>query len=303
MLGEGMLKEDRSPVTVADFSIQALVAHRLEQAVPADRLVAEEDSQLLDDGDAGQDLLGKITAFLKYRVPTSTPEQARDWIRRGTQSPADRFWTLDPVDGTKGFLRGEQYAIALALIVSGEVEIGVLGCPNLGKTGLPEKGQGALWVAVRGEGCWAGLAGLGSGAFAQQKVSRTNNSAQARVFRSVEAAHTDVVAFDQLVEALQSEVPSVRMDSQAKYSSLAAGQGEVLFRLLSPQRRDYREKIWDQAAGSIVLEEAGGRITDLSGKPLDFGQGRRLENNVGVLASNGLLHEASLAALSKLDLA
>ena len=55
------------------------------------------------------------------------------------------------------------------------------------------------------------------------------------------------------------------MDSQAKYAVLAAGGGDVNLRLLSPSRPDYREKIWDQAAGSIVVEEAGGRVSDLNG--------------------------------------
>ena len=90
------------------------------------------------------------------------------------------------------------------------------------------------------------------------------------------------------------------MDSQAKYAVLAAGKGDLLLRLLSPSRPDYREKIWDQAAGSIVLEEAGGKITDLHGKELDFRTGRSLTNNRGILASNGALHGAALQALSEI---
>jgi 3'(2'), 5'-bisphosphate nucleotidase len=68
-------------------------------------------------------------------------------------------------------------------------------------------------------------------------------------------------------------------------------------RLISPRRPDYREKIWDQAAGSIVITEAGGRITDLDGQPLDFSQGRTLAANRGILATNGHLHDALLAGL------
>jgi 3'(2'), 5'-bisphosphate nucleotidase len=90
------------------------------------------------------------------------------------------------------------------------------------------------------------------------------------------------------------------MDSQAKYVVLAAGAGDVLLRLISPSRPDYREKIWDQAAGSIVVTESGGRITDLDGKPLDFSQGRTLAQNRGILATNGHLHEAILAGLRKI---
>ncbi|HEY1064467.1 MAG TPA: inositol monophosphatase family protein, partial [Pirellulales bacterium] len=91
--------------------------------------------------------------------------------------------------------------------------------------------------------------------------------------------------------------PPVRMDSQAKFALLATGQGEFLFRLLSADRPDYRERIWDQAAGLIVIEEAGGRVTDLDGKPLDFTHGRSLTANRGVIASNGALHETALAAV------
>jgi 3'(2'), 5'-bisphosphate nucleotidase len=90
------------------------------------------------------------------------------------------------------------------------------------------------------------------------------------------------------------------MDSQAKYAVLAAGGGDLLLRLLSPSKPDYRERIWDQAAGSLVLEEAGGKITDLDGKPLNFCTGRTLLQNRGILASNGMLHAPALTALRQI---
>ena len=89
----------------------------------------------------------------------------------------------------------------------------------------------------------------------------------------------------------------VRMDSQAKYAALAAGNAELLFRLLSPSRPDYQECIWDHAAGAIVLEEAGGRVGDLNGLPFDFTKGRKLTGNVGLFASNGPMHETVLEAV------
>ncbi len=93
---------------------------------------------------------------------------------------------------------------------------------------------------------------------------------------------------------------AVAMDSQAKYCVLASGKADLMLRLLSPSRPDYREKIWDQAAGLLVVTEAGGMVTDLDGKLLDFSVGRTLANNRGVLASNGLLHPAILQALHKI---
>lgn len=63
------------------------------------------------------------------------------------------MWTLDPIDGTKGFLRGEQYAVCLAFIVDSVVQVGVMGCPNLPVGGAGAGGErGCLFVAVRGQG-------------------------------------------------------------------------------------------------------------------------------------------------------
>jgi 3'(2'), 5'-bisphosphate nucleotidase len=65
------------------------------------------------------------------------------------------MWTLDPIDGTKGFLRGGQYAVCLALIVDAQVQLGVIGCPNLPYDPTKPSGEvdhGCIFVAVRGQG-------------------------------------------------------------------------------------------------------------------------------------------------------
>ena len=95
-------------------------------------------------------------------------------------------------------------------------------------------------------------------------------------------------------------VIEVDLSADSFESLLAAGRGDMLVRLLSSRQPDYKEKIWDQAAGSIVVEEAGGRITDLHGRALDFTRGRTLAENRGVLASNGFLHTAGLEALAEI---
>ncbi len=66
-------------------------------------------------------------------IPDATPEEVCGLIDRGSGEPPRTFWTLDPIDGTKGFLRREQYAVALALVRDGKVELGVLGCPELNR--------------------------------------------------------------------------------------------------------------------------------------------------------------------------
>jgi 3'(2'), 5'-bisphosphate nucleotidase len=220
------------------------------------------------------------------------------WID-GVGEPADRTWALDPLDGTKGYLRGGQYAVALALIDRGQVVLGALACPALGLAacGSTAACQGTVAVAVRGQGAWA--TPMGSETFVRLCVSSRPAPEGARLLRSYEADHTDVAKLDQIAALLGVKEPPVRMDSQAKSLLLAAGEGELIFRLISPRRPDYVEKVWDQAAGALIVEEAGGRVTDLTGRALDFAAGRTLDHNIGVLASNGWLHGAALEAVRR----
>ncbi|MFN2194795.1 MAG: 3'(2'),5'-bisphosphate nucleotidase [Anaerolineales bacterium] len=299
MVSSALTKEDRSPVTIADFASQALVASRLADQFPAAVLVGEESAQALRSP-AEAEKLDQVTAFVHEFVPQATPEKVCDWIDRGSAAPGTRFWTLDPIDGTKGFLRGDQYAVALALVSAGQVQIGALGCPNLSIDGQPDfDGPGSLLVAARGEGAWM-LPLDGQGTARRLAVSDRNDPAQARLMRSFEAGHTNVSQIDEFAAALGIQAEPVRMDSQAKYAVLAAGGGELILRLLSPKAPDYKEKIWDQAAGALIVEEAGGRVSDLHGKALDFTAGRTLKHNRGILVSNGWLHEPALAALRQI---
>ena len=298
MVTPALMKEDSSPVTVADFACQALVGCLLSQYYPGEPLLAEEDSSSLQQ--PGQvEMLEQVTGFVRRFIHRADPAHVCTWIDSGQGSPGARFWVLDPIDGTKGFLRGDQYAVALALVVGGRVELGVLGCPMLDENALPAQDSGALFLALRSHGAWSvPMHRLAS--FQPLQVSQVDTPSQARILRSFESGHTNASKVDLFSLELGSPVEPLRMDSQAKYAVLAAGRSELMLRLLSPQQPDYREKIWDQAAGSILLEEAGGKITDLDGNPLDFSTGRSLLNNRGILASNSVLHTSALQALRQI---
>ena len=88
----------------------------------------------------------------------------------------------------------------------------------------------------------------------------------------------------------------VRIDSQAKYLAVADGRAEIYIRRA---RDGYSERVWDHAAGVLLVEEAGGRVTDLYGKPLDFTQGAHLSTNRAILATNGPLHDDLLQAIGR----
>jgi len=297
MVTPALSKSDRSPVTVADFASQAVVARMLKETLPKDPLVAEEDSRVLQKPE-GHGRLMAVTKFVQRIFPDEDEQAVCSHIDVGRAEPSLRYWTLDPIDGTKGYLRGGQYVVALALIENGQVVLGALGCPNLNVDLQPDiGGEGATLIAVKGGGAWV-LDMVGEDT-SRLRVSDVEESEDARILRSFAAEHTDPEKLGRLASSLGTSREPVLMDSQAKYALLAAGRGDLIFRLISPERPDYEELIWDQAAGSLIVTEAGGRVTDLNGRDLDFSAGRKLSNNVGVVASNGVLHEQALRALQK----
>jgi 3'(2'), 5'-bisphosphate nucleotidase len=291
---EALEKKDKSPVTVADFASQAVVCAVLADEFPRDAIVAEEGTGELRE--AAQAALRGVVCEEVRRVKSGVTEKdVLAWIDRGASGKGKepRFWTLDPIDGTKGFLRGEQYAVALALLERGKVVLGALACPNLTLAGV----KGSLLVAQRGQGTrllplWDDEENNGP----RIRVSEVKEASRVRFCESVESGHSDQDASAQIATRLGITMKPLRMDSQAKYATVAAGQASIYLRL--PTRADYREKIWDHAAGMIVVEEAGGKVTDIDGKPLDFTHGRELSTNRGVTATNGPIHEAVLRAIA-----
>ncbi|MBE9042377.1 3'(2'),5'-bisphosphate nucleotidase [Oscillatoriales cyanobacterium LEGE 11467] len=287
-----MEKTDKSPVTVADYGSQALICKAIGDMFGDDPIVAEEDAADLSTSEMAPQL-AKVTDYVKELVPEATPEAVKSWIDRGNGEVAPRYWTLDPIDGTKGFLRQDQYAVALALVESGQVKVGVLACPAMPL----ENGEcGILYVAVRGEGAF--MAPLAGGDLQPIRVADIGDAANLRFVESVESGHGDQSRQSAVAKAVGITADSLRMDSQAKYGAVASGQAVLYLRLPSPKSPNYREKIWDHAAGTIVVEEAGGRITDMHGKPLDFSIGAKFANNQGVVVSNGTIHEKVLEALA-----
>ena len=291
---EVLEKKDRSPVTVADFASQAVICRALEAAVPDDPIVGEEDASELALPE-NADFLTRIRNTLgQVDIPADDGEICR-WIDRGCASgKSDRFWTLDPIDGTKGFLRREQYAVSLALIVDGRIQVAVLGCPNLPVDPSRAEPAGVMFWAVRGAGSWM-LPLAGDRSETRVHVSRTSDPKESRFCESVESSHSSHDLSARVAGDLGITLEPMRLDSQAKYAVVARGEADIYMRL--PQKADYKEKIWDHAGGVLIIEEAGGKVTDLLGRPLEFDHGVTLSANRGVLATNHVLHESVFSVL------
>jgi len=291
MVHAAMEKADRSPVTVADFASQAIVGHALAAAFPEDAIVAEEDSA--DLVSAGREReLGEVVRHVATLVPGADAAAVCAWIDRGrgaAGAPAPRrFWTLDPIDGTKGFLRDDQYAVALALIEDGLVRVGALACPRLD--------GGMIFAAVDGGGAWSSPV-AGSDDMRELARDAGSHPSALRLVESVESRHGDHERQERIAAALGLTTPPMRMDSQAKYGIVARGDAALYLRLPSPATPDYREKIWDHAAGMLLVVEGGGVVTDTRGHPLRFDLGETLRENIGVVATRGIDHAAVIAAI------
>jgi 3'-phosphoadenosine 5'-phosphosulfate (PAPS) 3'-phosphatase len=277
-------KADFSPVTIADYASQALILQHLAHLSPDIGVVAEEASDILRDQ---PDMIERIASFTQVFDPEVNARNLLTLLDRGNHpGGGGRFWTLDPIDGTKGYLRGGQYAIALALVEDGRPRLGVLGCPRYGTPGGSFFSGGLDLPALR----WDSDAKHAS----PIRVCADLPRAETKLCESIESSHTAHDRSATVISALGMSCDVLRMDSQAKYAAVACGDAALYLRL--PVKRGYREKIWDHAAGVAVIEAAGGRVTDLNGKTLDFGRGDSLECNRGVLASNGTLHAEALAA-------
>lgn len=305
-------KSDTSPVTIGDFGAQALIIAAIKSAFPSDEVVGEEEAKELRENQTLRDQIWELVNSTRLDDaetekliggPIKNVEEMLDAIDAGNSAggPKGRIWALDPIDGTKGFLRGGQYAVCLGLMVDGDVKVGVLGCPNLpvddsaplaadaGANQDDAEGKGVLFSAVQGQGAISRA--LTAGALAESKSIKMRNitdPANATFCESVEAGHSSHDDQSQIAQKLKISKASVRMDSQAKYASIARGAGDIYLRL--PVSATYQEKIWDHAAGDLIVREAGGEVTDSLGRRLDFSKGRTLAENKGVVAAPRQLH-------------
>lgn len=172
-------KDDLSPVTIADFAIQALLTCTIHHAFPNDKFVGEESADALRANPA---LLARVWAALQtlqaqteaelgveadtavVRFP-ETPDQMCamiDWCGTGHPGRGGRIWVFDPIDGTENFVKGLVYAINVALLTDGRQTLSVVGCPNMsadvaypaGDASLDATGEGCIALAVRGHGTW-----------------------------------------------------------------------------------------------------------------------------------------------------
>lgn len=223
---EVTIKPDQTPVTQADREAEQAIRRVLGRAFP-------------DHGFLGEEF--------------------------GEEGPRDRRWIIDPIDGTKNFIRGVPiWAVLIGLEEAGEVTAGVVFNPA----------SGELYWARRGDGAWAGDDRL--------RVSACRTLKDAFLLHSDLHLLREAGYWDPFVRMLDACGRTRGFGDYYGYGLVAAGKAEIYL--------ETDLKPWDVAPVKILVEEAGGRLTDFAGASTIY--------NGSVLATNGHLHDRVLAVLS-----
>lgn len=224
-------------------------------------------------------------------------------------------------------MRKQNYCIALALLVEGVPKLSVLGCPNLSLNDVVQASPsnaakkiskvgdlievnlesssmvtfpisaGAVFFAVTDHGAFARSLSMSLGAAIEVTVSSVVDPSEIVLCEAAEAAHGNRSTSSLVAADLGLRGEFLRLDGQCKYCVVGSGGATGNLRL---PPSGYIEKVWDQAPGAHFITEAGGKVTDLQGRSLDFSNGRNLDASVtGILASNGVIHNKLLSSVSK----
>jgi 3'(2'), 5'-bisphosphate nucleotidase len=233
-------KAGGEPVSLADIASSDLIVARLRQVFPDDGILSEE----LPDNPA------RLTK--------------------------NRVWMIDPIDGTRDFVRGEPgYVVMIGLAVEGRPMVGAVAQPS----------TGTIWSGAVGMGAWKEAAG-------QNRVP-IRPATDPSCVRLVSSKSHRTEYYARFCEIL-GITDETRFGSVGLKVALVAEGSRDLYVYPGSQT-----KIWDSCAPEAILTAAGGRFTDSDGKPLCYTE-LALQNFRGIVASNGVVHERALDAVAKL---
>jgi 3'(2'), 5'-bisphosphate nucleotidase len=211
-----------------------------------------------------------IVRRLAQEFPTDgiLSEEEPDNLRRLAES---RVWMIDPMDGTREFIEHrDEFAVQIGLVAGGTPVVGVVYQPTTGK----------LYYAARGRGAFLEFNGE------QIPLHVSKERVASRMTMAVSRSH-----FSKRVDAIRTQlrIPHVlRMGSVGlKVAALCEGRAHLYIHTGS------RTHLWDTCGPEAILREAGGRMTDVSNRALQYGL-RDVRNPNGLIASNGVIHERAV---------
>ena len=228
-------KPDNTPVTDADKAVERAIIDAIAAQYPTDGVVGEEF---------------------------------------GTSGGKDRYWIIDPIDGTKNFLRGvPKWATLIALVENGKVVVSVVSSPALYRRWYATDGGGAFVL----EGVIAGASNSQVRQIAVSKVSAISDASVA--YSDFQGWGARRQAFEKLLDGAWR---SRGMGDFWSHMLVAEGAVDAA---IEPSLA-----LWDMAALDLIVREAGGRFSSLDGVDGPFGP--------NAISSNGALHEVILEAIN-----
>ena len=275
---ESFQKEDKSPVTLADYASQLFIVKKLKEKFPNDQIIAEESYNSHLDINV-QNIIKRCYRSLELDL---IEDIERILNYRGPYSP--RQWTVDPIDGTKGFQKNLSYAIGIGFMNNSELIAAAIGVPNYN-----EKGR-ALFIAEKNQGA---RVSYGEEDFIPINVSDKKNIKKAKMCHSLHYDEPWVMEFAEIAGISNY----IQMDSMAKFCMVADGTADLYIKPMN----ENRSFSWDFLPGVLIVNEAGGIVSDLKGNNIKFNNEKCIISAPGLVASNGILHEEILKYLKGID--
>lgn len=257
-------KSDASPVSAADIAIQATVAHALCEVFPGDALVAEEDSDMVL---SNPQLTFAAQLLVDFDIKQVFLNSA---LMRGADSA--RCWTLDPIDGTKGFLSSRGYAVGLALLGT-TANAGHKGYPSLAALTLPH--EEIVLLAEPGGSGLQEVSLQSSPSSATKEALHIANTGRPSQNDTYQERFEDFVwlmsGAEDLVLDKRPAWKFLCCGSLIKYAAVARQRAAAFVQVLDGRWAH----VWDHAAGVAVVMASGGNVTDETGQQLTIGYGSR----------------------------
>jgi 3'(2'), 5'-bisphosphate nucleotidase len=267
-------KEDESPVTLADFASQIFIISKIKELFPEDQIIAEEDSGSFLNLNT-EDIIKKCYNSLDLVIEDNFKDTLNYRV-----SISKRQWTIDPIDGTKGFQKHLAYAIGVGFMVQSEPTVCAISVPNYNERNL------TIFSAEKNHGA---KVSYGNQNFTPINVSKNKI---VKNFRMCHSLHYDKPWVMNFARSL-GITGFVQMDSMAKFCMVADSTADLYIKPLNLKR----SFTWDFLPGDLLVKEAGGSITDLNGNSIKYLNEKCIITAPGLIASNGVLHKDLLKVL------
>lgn len=271
-----LVNELDAAVALAREAGAAILKRYALEIIKEDKIGLDDRSEPVTEADREASRI--IVAGLSARFPNDAILSEEETDESESRLARDRVWIIDPIDGTWGFIKKDgDFAVQIGLAEGGKAVVGVVYLPAHDKLYYASSGNGAFVVEKGGEP--ERLHVSQNADFSDMNIAVSRNHRSPKMWKIVE------------VLGLKKEIE--RGSVGVKMGMIAERECDLYIHL------SHRTKFWDTCGPQIILEEAGGKVTDLFGDEFRYNIGNVLNLN-GILASNGIAHEQTLARLTPL---